>query len=355
MAEESFQEKTEQATPRKREKTREEGQVAKSMEVVSVTVLLAGASALYVSALFFHNEILTLMRSGFSFDSIPDMNPASGLALVYDYSGKFFLIVFPFMAVVVVAALAMNFFQVGFEVSWKAVKPRFDKLDVIKGFGRLFSLKALAELVKSILKLVIIYLVAWYILSGQAQDIFTLYDASVAQILIYILKTSFKLLIWVTAIMAVLAALDYGFQKWQFEKQIRMTRQEIKEEFKQTEGDPQIKSRIRSIQIQAARKRMMKQVPEADVVVTNPTHLAIAITYKPLEMAAPKVVAKGAGYVAERIKKIAAEHHIPVVENKELARNLYKTVEAGEQIPSELYKAVAELLAYVYKLKGKRI
>jgi flagellar biosynthetic protein FlhB len=155
--------------------------------------------------------------------------------------------------------------------------------------------------------------------------------------------------------MIVVAIMDYSYQKWQFEKDLRMTKQEVKEEYKEAEGDPLVKSRIRSIQVQAARKRMMQQVPTADVVVTNPTHLAVAIKYDPLSMAAPQVIAKGAGLIAERIKALASEHHIPVVENKELARNLYKHLEVGEQIPSEFFRAVAELLAYVYRLKGKTI
>jgi len=155
--------------------------------------------------------------------------------------------------------------------------------------------------------------------------------------------------------MIVVAVADYSFQRWQYEKDLRMTKQEVKEEHKETEGDPLVKSRIRSLQMQAARKRMMRAVPDADVVVTNPTHLAVAIQYDPTKMNAPVVVAKGAGLVAERIRNIAGEHHIPVVENKELARNLYKAIEVGETIGSEFYKGVAELLAYVYKLKRKTI
>jgi len=156
-------------------------------------------------------------------------------------------------------------------------------------------------------------------------------------------------------VMLLLAIADYAFQRWQFEKQLKMTKQEVKDEMKQTEGDPLVKSRIKSIQIQTARRRMMQEVPEADVVVTNPTHLAMAIRYDSGSMGAPRVVAKGAGHVAERIKQLASDHHIPVIENKKLAQNLYKLVKLGEEVPIQLYQAVAELLAYVYKLKGKTV
>jgi flagellar biosynthetic protein FlhB len=167
------------------------------------------------------------------------------------------------------------------------------------------------------------------------------------------LRVIFKIFIWVILIMTVLAVLDYAFQKWQFEEQLKMTKQEVKEEHKQTEGDPQVKARIKSLQLQTARQRMMHQVPEADVVVTNPTHLALAIRYTPDVMNAPRVVAKGSGAVAHRIKDVAMGHGIPVVENKKLAQNLYKLVNIGEEIPVQHYQAVAELLAYVYKFKGK--
>jgi len=182
-----------------------------------------------------------------------------------------------------------------------------------------------------------------------------MYHWEVGAILIYMLKVIFKIFIWVSMVMLLLAIADYAFQRWQFEKQLKMTKQEVKDEMKQTEGDPLVKSRIKSIQIQTARRRMMQEVPEADVVVTNPTHLAMAIRYDSGSMGAPRVVAKGAGHVAERIKQLASDHHIPVIENKKLAQNLYKLVKLGEEVPIQLYQAVAELLAYVYKLKGKTV
>jgi flagellar biosynthetic protein FlhB len=178
-------------------------------------------------------------------------------------------------------------------------------------------------------------------------------ELEVWAIALYIFKVIFKIYLWVSAAMILLAALDYAFQKWQFEEKLKMTKQEVKEEFKRTEGDPQIKSRIRRVQLEVARRRMMQEVPKADVVVTNPLHLALAIRYDSVIMNAPQVVAKGAGHLAERIKALAREHNIPIVENKELAQDLFKMVEINDDVPSVFYHAVAEVLAYVYRLKGK--
>ncbi|HPA15571.1 MAG TPA: flagellar biosynthesis protein FlhB [Desulfobacterales bacterium] len=355
MPEESFQEKTEKATPKKREKVREEGQVAKSMELPSVLILMAAIIVLYIFGYYSYQNLTGLLRYSFTFDSIPNLDLKHGIFLMNKHTIQMILILAPLMVAVFLAALVANFFQVGFYVSFKAVEPKLNKLDIIKGFGRLFSMRSLVELTKSIVKLCIIGVIAYFVVKGEANRMLGMHDASVAYFLLFILKGIMKIFFWVILAMSAMAVLDYGFQKWQFEKQIMMTKQEVKDESKQMEGDPQVKSRIRSIQYQAARKRMMQAVPEADVVVTNPTHLAIAIHYESGSMNAPKVTAKGAGLLAERIKKIARENHIPVIENKELARNLYKLVDIGQNIPLQLYRAVAELLAFVYKLKGKSI
>ncbi|MDX9786419.1 MAG: flagellar biosynthesis protein FlhB [Desulfobacterales bacterium] len=355
MAEESGQEKTEKATSRKRSKAREEGQVAKSQEIASVLVLLVGMSVLYVFGYLFYPQALKLLEQHLSFEPISSFGKEDFLAMLKHNTVSFFLLLLPVMGAVFVTAFAANLFQVGFQVSTKAITPKLSKVDVIKGFGRLFSLKSLMESLKSMVKLTVIGTVVYFAIKGEMGALIKLHNATVAYIFLYILQGIFKIFIWVLLIMIIVAILDYSYQKWQFEKDLKMTKQEVKEEHKETEGDPQVKSRIRSIQLQAARKRMMQQVPKADVVVTNPTHLAVAIKYDPLAMAAPTVIAKGAGLIAERIKTIASEHHIPVMENKELARNLYRLLDVGEQIPSEFFRAVAELLAYVYKLKGKTV
>lgn len=355
MADNSPDEKTEEPTPRKRRKTREEGQVAKSVEVPSVFVLFAGVVVLYFFAGYIRNDMLDIMRACFRFDVSADFTLPGFLMILDRYIQAFFVLLMPVLIAVFFAALATNIVQVGFQITPKSIEPKLSKLNIIKGFGRLFSIKSLGELAKSLLKFAVIGGVIYVVLRAELKTLSMLPDLSVAQILLYLLKVAYKIFIWVLLIMVVIALLDYVFQRWQFEKQIRMTRQEIKDEMKQTEGDPHVKARIRSLQHQAAKKRMMKQVPEADVVVTNPTHLAVAIKYDHLAMSAPRVIAKGAGQVAERIKAIAAENKIPVIENKELARNLYKYVEIDAEIPADFFRAVAELLAYVYRLKGKTV
>jgi flagellar biosynthesis protein FlhB len=355
MAEESGQEKTERATSRKREKAREEGQVVKSQEITSVLVLLIGISVLYIFGHQFYPDAIEVLQENLSFETIPRFDIEYCLTLLNRTAAHLFSLILPVMGAVFVTALAADMFQVGFHISSKAISFKLDKFNIINGFSRLFSFKSLSELIKSLIKLAVIGSVAYFVIKGEMSELEKLHNAAVGHIFIYLLKGIFKIFIWVILIMIIVAIMDYSYQKWQFEKDLRMTKQEVKEEHKETEGDPLVKSRIRSIQIQAARKRMMQQVPTADVVVTNPTHLAVAIKYDPLTTAAPQVVAKGAGHVAARIKALASEHHIPIVENKELARNLYKLIEVGEQIPAEFFRAVAELLAYVYKLKGKTV
>ena len=215
------------------------------------------------------------------------------------------------------------------------------------------SLRSLIELIKSFLKILYIGVIAWFVLRGELDSLPALIDMSVGQILGFIGMTSLKVMFYVSLAMAVLAAVDFAYQRWQHHKDLMMTKQEVKDEYKQAEGDPKVKGRIRQMQRQMASRRMMAAVPNADVVITNPTHLAIAIQYNAEEMFAPQIVAKGAGLVAERIKAIALEHDVPVVENKPLARTLFKSTEVGDAVPAELYRAVAEVLAYVYRLKGK--
>ncbi len=353
MAEESFQEKTENATDKRREKAREEGQVAKSAEIASVLILMVGIFVLTVFGAYFYPKLMQILEGISHFKTIPVVDNQFCISLLNKSVVYFLVFVLPVMGAVFLAAFLANYAQVGFHPSSKTISPKLSKFNIINGFKRLLSLKSFVELVKSILKLTVIGTVAYFAVRGEIDAILKLYDAEVAYIFLYVLKGFFKIFMWVLIIMIVVAVLDFVYQKWQYEKDLKMTKQEVKEEHKESEGDPQVKSRIRSIQMQAARKRMMRAVPEADVVVTNPTHLAVAIQYDPLSMEAPLVVAKGAGLVAERIKTLAAENSVPVVENRELARNLYKSIDVGEPIGSEFFRGVAELLAYVYKLKGK--
>jgi len=349
---ESGGEKTEDASSRKLNKAREEGQVAKSLEIPSVFVLLGGVTALYATALFFYQNCVEVFHYNLVFDRVPELNPADLTALLIYHAKKMFLMCLPVFAAVCVVALVANIAQVGFHASWRALEPKLSKLNPINGFKQKFSSRAVIEFVKSLVKIAVISVVCYLATKGELSSVLTLYDNSITQILLFLLVKSFWIFIKVCIVMALVAILDYTFQKWKFLEDQKMTKKEVKDERKQTEGDPAVKSRIRQLQMTAARKRMMADVPDADVVVTNPTHLAVALKYDKEEMDAPTVVAKGAGAVAANIRKIARENDVPVVEDKPLARNLYKSVDIGGQVPLEYYQAVAELLAYVYGLKN---
>jgi flagellar biosynthetic protein FlhB len=292
------------------------------------------------------------MRESFSLIALTDLNIADCMVFAQEMINLFILAVTPLLATVFVTAILSNIMQVGFVLSGEPIKPKLSKLDPIKGLGRLFSKQSFMELFKSLLKLAIIGAVAYLTVRGEMKNLLLLGEMELNSIIAYILLTIFKIFIRCTLAMIFLVIIDYAFQKWDFEKRMKMTRKEVKDELKRTEGDPLVKSRIRSIQMQMARKRMMQAVPQADVVITNPTDLAVALKYDSSVMEAPKLLAKGSGRIAKKIKELAEEHDIPIVENKELAQGLYSSVEIGQEIPPILYQAVAEVLAYIYKLKG---
>ncbi|MBU0973386.1 MAG: flagellar biosynthesis protein FlhB [Proteobacteria bacterium] len=351
---ESGGEKSEDASSRKLSKAREEGQVAKSNEIPSVFVLMGGVIALWSSAFFIYNNALEVFYYNFNFTRIPDFTQFEMIHLLAFHGWKMLLMCLPLFAGVYVIALLSNVAQVGFAISWKAVEPKLSKLNPINGFKQKFSSRAVVEMVKNLVKIGVISVVVYYAIKGELDNINRLYDNSIGQILLFMLKISFWIFIKVCLIMMVVALLDYAYQKWKFLEDQKMTKKEVKDETKQTEGDPIVKSRIRQLQHDAARKRMMADVPKADVVVTNPTRLAVALKYDGKTMDAPRVVAKGAGAVAKNIRKIARENNVPLVEDKQLARNLYSHVDIGGEVPIEYYQAVAELLAYVYKLKNSQ-
>ena len=354
MAEESGgQEKTEQPTARRLADARKKGDVAKSMEIPSAAVLLAGLLTLFFLGDFMLERLFMLLRHYFgnlhTIEIIKD-NMGTIIRESMFYSAT---IVGPVMAVVLVTALASNYAQIGVIFTGEKIKPDITKIDPIKGIQNKFSMQTLAQLIKSILKIVIIGAVAFYEVKKSMPAVLPLMDQEPFPIFIFIVNTSFWIFLKAALIIVILAAFDYAFQRWQFINKMKMTKQEVKEEAKMTEGDPQVKGRIRSIQLQMARKRMMEEVPSADVVITNPTRLAIALRYDNLTMSAPVVVAKGAGVIAKRIREVAAEHSIPIVEDKPLAQALFKTVDIDDPIPENLFEAVAEVLAYVYSLKQK--
>ena len=353
MAETAGQEKTEKATSKKKEEARKKGQVAISKEISSATVLLASIGFFYFAgAWMFWNlsEVITRVFQNIGTIQFNTINDARVFSL--EIMGKLLAILIPFLLPLAILGLAANILQVGFKMSSEAIAPKLNKLSPISGMKRLVSIKALVELAKSIMKLLFIGAIAYLLVKSEVEAFPVLIHQEVGQILVFIARVSLKISFFVCLALVVLAVLDFVYQRWQHEKDLKMTKQEVKDEQKQTFGDPKVKSRIRSMQLEMARRRMMEAVPEADVVITNPTHLAIAIKFNAEEMIAPLVLAKGAGHVAQRIKEIAGEHQVPLVEDKPLAQALFKMVELGDCIPAELYRAVAEVLEYVYRLKG---
>jgi flagellar biosynthetic protein FlhB len=353
MPENAGQEKTEKATPKKKGEARNKGQVASSREVSSAVVLLTSLGVFYFAGgwMFWNlSEIITRVFQDVGTLRINTIDDASVFSL--EVLNRLLAILMPFLLPLAISGLAANILQVGFKFSTEAISPKFNKLNPISGMKRLVSLKSMVELAKSILKILFIGTIAYLLVKSDMKAFPLLVHQEVGQILVFIARVSLKICFFVCLALIILAIVDFFYQRWQHEEDLKMTKQEVKDEQKQTMGDPKVKSRIRSMQLEMARRRMMEAVPEADVVITNPDHFAIALKFNAEEMIAPRVLAKGAGHVAQRIKEIATAHQIPLVEDKPLAQALYKMVELGDYIPAELYRAVAEVLAYVYRLKG---
>jgi len=344
--------KTEAPTPKKRRKEREKGNVAKSMDLNSVAVLLGGILVLK----FMGNELF----SGISlfminiYSTLSNINLTEATVAGYSRSGiiYFFKIISPILGVIMVMGLVSNFGQIGFLFSKKALTPKFSKINPIKGIGRIFSSKSIVELVKGIFKITIIGIIAYSVIKGHIQEYYTISTFTPKAIFSFIGSILFELSIKVAIALIFLAAADYAWQNYDYEKNIKMTKQEVKEEQTQERGNPEVKGRMKSLQKQISRTRMMNAVPNATVVVTNPTHIAVALKYAPDKPSdAPKVVAKGQRKTAERIKLLAKENNIPIIEDKPLARTLHQTLEIGMEIPPIFYQAVAEVLAKVYQMQ----
>jgi len=351
VPENGSQDKSEKATPKRRRDARKKGNVAKSREIPSVAVLLAGLGTLSLTASSIYTHMTGLMSQTLSQVGLLKLGSGDGTLLFHRAAMTLASVVLPVMLVVTFVAVLTNYVQIGALFTVEPLKPKFDKINPMKGLKNLFSIRTLFEAAKNLMKLIIIGYIAYLTLKGEWDNLPALVNLDTIQILIFILQVAFKVFLRCCLAILILAVLDYAYQKWQYEKNLRMSKQDVKDEFKQREGDPLVKSRIRAIQRKLASQRMMEAVPEADVVVTNPTHLAVALKYISGEMEAPQVVAKGAGLVAERIKQLAEAYGVPIVENKPLAQSLFK-LEVGRIIPVELYQAVAQLLAYVYSLKG---
>ena len=348
------QERTEPATPKRREEARKKGQVAQSREVPSVLVLLSALAVFFFSGFHMFQGLLDLMRVLLQNMGTLRLQEGSITRFLADILHQVFIIVFPLMLAIAIAGIAANLLQVGFLFTTEPLTPRLSKLNPFNGIKRLVSLRSLTELAKSLLKIVFVGSIAYLMVRGELENIPGLMHMDVRDTLSFLSRVSLKIGFYTCLALIVLAALDYAFQRWQHEKSLRMTKQEVKDELKQREGDPAVRARIRSIQREMAQRRMMESVHDADVIITNPTSLAVALKYDAKHMLAPQVIAKGAGFIAERIKEIAKENGIPVLEHKPLAQTLFKLVEIGGFIPVNLYQAVAEILAFVYRLKADK-
>jgi flagellar biosynthesis protein FlhB len=345
-------EKTEEATPKKKEDSRRKGQVAKSVEINSAFVILTAFLALKMVGPSIKDELSNYMQYVLSNLNMADLTQQSVMILFMQMGIVFLKTAMPAMVVILIISLAISFFQVGFVFSLEPLMPQLDRINPLSGFQRLFSKRALVELVKSIFKVLIVGYFIYRFMSNQAGHIPELLTTSLIGTMQIVASLILDLAFQIGAVILVLAIIDYFYQWWEHNESIKMSKHDIKEEFKQTEGNPQIKGKIKERQRAMAMRRMMQEVPQATAIVTNPTHFAVALKYK-RTMDAPQVVAKGQDFLAERIKAVAKENGVAIVENKPLARALYDNVEVGDSVPPELYQAVAELLAYVYRLKKR--
>jgi flagellar biosynthesis protein FlhB len=350
---ESEDNKTEQATPKRTQDAREKGQVAKSREVGSAFIMVACLAYFYFGVGGIIGPMMEMMKGSFRDLQRVDLTVEMIQLLVFTLLVKTLAMIMPLLLTLMAAGVVANLMQVGIIFSAEPIQPKLSKISPLNGLKNLFSFKTVAELLKSIVKISMVGIIAYLTIHNEMLGVLPLMEQDVWQIMLYIGHVSFKILFATCWVLIILALLDYLYQHWEHGRSLRMSKQDIRDEYKNMEGDPLIKSRIRRLQREMAMRRMMAKVPTADVVITNPTHLAVALKYDQGRMAAPVVVAKGANLIAERIKEIAKENGIAVVENKPLAQVLYKMVDIAEAIPDHLYQAVAEVLAYVYRLKSK--
>lgn len=356
MPEKPAEDRTEPATPKRREEAREKGNVARSVELNSAVVLLMGVTVLFFISGDMMAKILGFMRGTYhriyGLSITPDTLPTQMRVVI----GSIMDILLPIVLLIMVAGLAANVVQVGFVLAKKALIPSLNKISPMSGFKRIFSLRSGVEALKGFGKIILVSWIGYSVIHNHYDEYVLMAFSTIAEAFVFLGQVLFELSIKIGIAMAFLAVADYAYQKYDHEKNLRMTKQEVKDESKQYEGSPEVKGRQKSLMRSAARRRMMDDVPSATVVVTNPTHIAVALRYQSMhEQVAPKVVAKGKRKIAEKIKSIAREYEVPVIENKPLARSLFETTDVGMEIPGELYQLVAEVLAQVYQMKQGRV
>ena len=346
-------EKTEKATPTKRREARKKGQIAKSPEVSAALTLLFAFACLMIWGKSFIEGCLNIYRHSFREYMLWDLSISSTKLLFNQLLIDAVKLAAPILLIVLIIGIAANLMQVGFMFNFSLIKVDFKKLDPLQGMKRMFSFRSLVELIKSILKISIIAVVLFIIIWKKKNEFLLLGEKNIWDVSGFVGSMILQIGLAASACLVIIAAGDFIYQKFSFEKKIRMSKQEIKDEYKKTEGDPVIKGKRRAIQRQMAMNQMIHEVPKADVVITNPTHFAVAIRYDMSTMDAPQVIAKGQDYIALKMKEIAKEHKVMMVENRPLARALFASVEIGETIPEELFNAVGEILAYVYYQEGR--
>lgn len=347
-------EKTEQATDARREEFRKRGQVAMTRELGTAIIILLSAGLMYFMGRFFFKNIAEIFQRCMDGEFLLLAKNNQTIEIFYYLGQKLAYLLGPLFLIAVIAGILSQVLQTGFLQVENALSPDLNKLNPLKGISRIFSMKGVVEVLKSLLKISIVFITMYLLLKSEVRQIPLLSGYSLAQILSYTGTVLFKLFLGTGIFMLVLAVTDYFFQRWQLEKEMMMTKQEVKEEHKSREGDPLIKARVRKIQREIANRKMLLEIPKASVVVTNPTHIACVLKYSE-KLPAPQLVAMGADFMAEKIKEIARQHNIPVIENKPLARTIFKTMKIGQIIPRELFVAVAEVLSYVMRLQKKKM
>ncbi|MCG8406207.1 MAG: flagellar biosynthesis protein FlhB [Phycisphaerales bacterium] len=346
-------ERTEAPTPRRRQESRERGQVAKSTDLSSALLLFGGLLALRLFAPRLASSLLKVLRENLAVED-PSAFASVDVVSVVSSAGMLALSAAgPILFMVLLLALISNLLQVGFLFTLNPLTPKLDKLNPINGITRLFSTRTLIQFVMNILKLIVVTFVAYFAIKNRMSHVMLALAVDGWQQVLLFSSVLYDIGLQLAAALLVLALLDFAWQRYKHERDLRMSKQEVKEEMRRMEGDPIVKQRRRKMQFAAAMQQIQTAVPTADVVVTNPTELAVAIKYDAGAMQAPKVVAKGADYLAKKIREVAMLHGVPIVERKPLAQALYKAVEVGQEVPEQFYKAIAEILAYVYQLSGK--
>ncbi|HAG52333.1 MAG TPA: flagellar biosynthesis protein FlhB [Alphaproteobacteria bacterium] len=346
--------KTEDASEHKLNKAKEEGNVPKSKEVNNFFALFAATLVVFLTMPPFLQSIMNIMGHSFQNAGKIRINQGTMDVLLAETSKEFFIAIAPVFGIFVLFALVGGLVQNGIIISAKPLEPKMSKISIIKGFGRMFSLKSVVELLKAIAKSTVVAAIMYAIAYYYKDTILVLADMEIQQDVLFVYYFLLKLLFALTVFLILIAMADFAYQKYNFAEDMKMSMKELKDEHKDTNGDPFVKSRQAQLRMEKARARMMQEVPNADVVITNPTHFAVALRYDPNKEPVPRVVAKGHDHIAQKIKEIAKENKVPIVENIELARTLWKTVDLDEIIPLDLYQAVADVIAYIMKLKAKK-